>query len=763
MKYMLRKILSLFIGLLALASVSDAQPPAYAMQAVSGTYTPLSGGTAVVLTYNGSANYDDGIATPANAVPIGFTFNYNGTNYTSIRPCANGFASFSTTALANNTDTWTNNLTSGPAANQRPILAPLWDDHDMVANGSVTYQLSGTAPNRVLTIEWANVRWEYNALSGVISFQIKLYETTNVIEFVYRPESGAIANTGDLGASIGITTTGTGANSFLSLSDAGTNPQVSSTVETTTIATKPASGQIYRWIPYCSASATNTTGEKITNFTYNTINSNNASTAGYVNLTSTSTTTYLNPTSSLPFSATVSNFISTDQVIVFIDYNHNGVFTDPGETIYTSALPMTSGTINGTINIPALSSNVLQGPTRLRIRLHDTNNGANNTSCGTSTTGQVLDYTVNIQPCAAAVITAQPANTTICNGGNGSISATVSGTNITYQWQVSTNNGVSYSDLSNNATYAGVTTNNLTITGATLSMSGYRFRLVLNGTCTPANTTSNAAILTINTPASITTQPAVNVAVCKNSNASFTVAAAGTSPTYQWQISTDGGINYSNISGATAATLTLNSVTMAQNGNRYRCVATVISCGSVISAASILTVYELPTVTASVAPVDSIKPTMHTYVTAGSVPPGVTFAWMRNNVPLPGATGASIIADVNGLGIYKVTVTDIHGCTNTSNEVEVKSLPSYKLWIYPNPNRGQFQMRLYSDNVYSYDEHTVTIYNSSGAFVLRKEFPITNQYLQMDFDLRGHAAGVYVVRVTHRFTGRTVTGQFVIQ
>src|SRR5690242_18449193 len=107
---MIKKIFTLIFCLSLLFSISKAQAPNYAFQAATGTYTPLTGGTAVTLTYNGSANYDDGIATPANAIPIGFTFNYNGTNYTSIRPCANGWATFSITALTNNTDTWTNNL-----------------------------------------------------------------------------------------------------------------------------------------------------------------------------------------------------------------------------------------------------------------------------------------------------------------------------------------------------------------------------------------------------------------------------------------------------------------------------------------------------------------------------------------------------------------------------------------------------------------------------------------------------------------------------
>jgi hypothetical protein len=203
-----------------------------------------------------------------------------------------------------------------------------------LTSGSVSYLLSGTTPNRVLTIEWSGGKWDYNAVSAVMSFQVKLYETSNIIEFIYKQESGAIAaNSG--GASIGLS--GTANNSFLSLDGSGTSPLASATTEKTDIVSKPATGQIYRWIPYCSAAATNTTGEKISNFTYNTINNNSASTAVYENFSNILTTINLFPASTLPFSVSVSSFTATDQVIMFIDFNHNGDFSDPGETIFTSS------------------------------------------------------------------------------------------------------------------------------------------------------------------------------------------------------------------------------------------------------------------------------------------------------------------------------------------------------------------------------------------------------------------------------------------
>jgi hypothetical protein len=60
-------------------------------------------------------------------------------------------------------------------------------------------------------------------------------------------------------------------------------------------------------------------------------------------------------------------------------------------------------------------------------------------------------------------------------------------------------------------------------------------------------------------------------------SASFTAAASGNpAPTVQWQISTDGGSTFSNISGATSTTLSLTGVPFSANGNQYRAVFTNI-------------------------------------------------------------------------------------------------------------------------------------------------------------------------------------------
>jgi hypothetical protein len=198
-----------------------------------GTFTPLTGATVATLT---GGSLDDGWY---DNIPIGFTFNYLGIGFTAISAATNGCFVF---GPALGVSMITNNLTSGTP---RPIIGPIWDDCDM-ASGTLSYLTEGTAPNRVFTIEWLNLEWYFSAAGPSISVQVKLYEATGRVEFIYRQEANA---TGTTTASIGITGVGTGAGNFLSLDGTGASPNVSSTLEITTLTGKPATGQIYAFDP----------------------------------------------------------------------------------------------------------------------------------------------------------------------------------------------------------------------------------------------------------------------------------------------------------------------------------------------------------------------------------------------------------------------------------------------------------------------------------------------------------------------------------
>jgi hypothetical protein len=241
----------IFLGCIILLSaiVSKAQITNYSFTATSGTYTPITGTSPTLIGDGFNPLTDEGYA---NDIPIGFTFVYNGVNYQTAGLTTNGFISLGSTLTA---ATFTNALAT--STNGRPILAPLWDDHDIQNVNNLQYTTTGSAGSRIFIVQWSNVLWNFNATAPVISFQLRLYEGTNVVEFIYSSLAGT---PNSASASIGITALGTGSGNYLSLNNASATPTVSSTTETTSIATKPASGQIYRFSPPPNCTGTPTAG-----------------------------------------------------------------------------------------------------------------------------------------------------------------------------------------------------------------------------------------------------------------------------------------------------------------------------------------------------------------------------------------------------------------------------------------------------------------------------------------------------------------------
>ena len=210
-----------------------AQTGLYFLTPLSYPFEPLVGATSTSLT----ATADDAISA---SFPIGFSFVFDGNSYTSLRASSNGLLTFNATG-----STTTSNNLATTTSSCRPGMSALWDD--LQCTSGVKYKLEGSAPNRVLTVEWLNMEWNYSSGTPVISFQVKLYETTNVIDFVYRQESTAYNAGFSGGASIGLM--GVGAANFLSLQNTSAAPTTSSASSTNNIGTKPASNQVYRFAP----------------------------------------------------------------------------------------------------------------------------------------------------------------------------------------------------------------------------------------------------------------------------------------------------------------------------------------------------------------------------------------------------------------------------------------------------------------------------------------------------------------------------------
>lgn len=373
---------------------------------------------------------------------------------------------------------------------------------------------------------------------------------------------------------------------------------------------------------------------------------------------------------------------------------------------------------------------------------------------------------INVTPPPA--ITTQPANKTACDGGNTTF--TVAATPVTgnnFQWQVSTNGGGSYTNIADGGVYGGATTSTLTLTGVTSAMNNYRYRVVINGACPPTPITSGSATLTVNVPPVITTDPA-NTTRCVGTTATFNVAATANGPTYQWQVSSDGGTTWTNVSGATLGTLSLSNITLAMNNNRYRAIVTVAPCAIAdTSAAATLSVNALPVVTIA-SPVLLITPGQTATITATSNPAAQnanSYSWTLNGDPVdPVVNTNPLTVNIDGLGTYQATVTDINGCVGTSNELVIGGAQSDRLWIYPNPTSGQFQVRLYSTGNPT-EVRVVSLFSPTGQLLERKKFTLTNvngPYLRMDFDLSKAAVGTYLVKVEDRFSN-VITSGFVVK
>src|SRR5207247_1800367 len=130
----------------------------------------------------------------------------------------------------------------------------------------------------------------------------------------------------------------------------------------------------------------------------------------------------------------------------------------------------------------------------------------------------------------------------------------------TVQWQVSTDGGVTFNDI------AGATSPTLTFAaGAADDGKEYRAQI---GRASGRNVASSAATLTLDSGPLVTLSPSSQT-VCPG-NVSFSAAPGGSrAPAVQWQVSTDGGVTFNDIAGATSPTLPF-SAGAADDGKQYR-------------------------------------------------------------------------------------------------------------------------------------------------------------------------------------------------
>lgn len=125
---------------------------------------------------------DDAVSEAVDLTAVGFTgFRYQGVAITRFSANTNGLMQIGTSTLAPST-AYTNNSTSSG------YIMPLWDDlyvgNPAGPSTSISYSVTGNAGNKVLTVEWLGME-QYTFGGPNMNWQVKLYQATNAIEFVY--------------------------------------------------------------------------------------------------------------------------------------------------------------------------------------------------------------------------------------------------------------------------------------------------------------------------------------------------------------------------------------------------------------------------------------------------------------------------------------------------------------------------------------------------------------------------------------------------
>ena len=355
--------------------------------------------------------------------------------------------------------------------------------------------------------------------------------------------------------------------------------------------------------------------------------------------------------------------------------NSGGVFVDLQDT--ASYIGTKTSTMN-IFNVPrAMSSN--------RYRVIATG------MCNPPVVSGEATLTVNTSP----AITINPVDISICENGSTILNVTAEGSGLTYQWQVST--GGAYSNVTNDTTYNGVNTANLSINDAEAVYNGYKYRVRVSGTCVPPANSAEATLF-VNANPIITTHPS-DAVICEDGNISFIGAAIGPNLTYQWQVSINNGGSWSNItdnsnySGSTTPTLTVLNGPVTFNNNLYR-LSVSSACTAINGISARLTVNANPVVNITGSGLFPLVCGNTEMIINGNPAGGsgtyVTHSWTGDVTPLnsfntPQTTFKTII---NGSYNLTYTVTDNKTCKASQSVVVINDMPNAQFTSTALPSCG---------------------------------------------------------------------------
>lgn len=405
---------------------------------------------------------------------------------------------------------------------------------------------------------------------------------------------------------------------------------------------------------------------------------------------------------------------SGDYQVVVTDYTTGCSSISPIVSIQSNALPTTALSLSGQpvicsggtvgINAPIVSSYTYQwsesglplsGATsatlsagaagRYQVTVTDGATGCSDTSAS------VL-VTVNPSPIATANANGP---VTVCQGNTVSLSANA-GTQLQYQWM---NNGA---DIPNE--------NNI---GFAANTSGdYSVRVTNEFGCSVVSVPVTVAVNAL--PVAAITYDAP-LAFCEGGAVVLTADTSSGGLTYQWLVN-----------GAPDPSNTNSYMTVSAAGTYSVLVSNGYNCSSVSSTISVIVFPKPQPVIAQSA----------NYLTTGSF---ATYQWFRNNQAIGGANSFDYTATANGG--YRVDVTDVNGCVNSSQTVILNSLAineiagsTVSVRVYPTPTTGIV-------HVEASEKVNVVLKNMEGRTLMTAQNPDA-------VDLSSFARGIYLLSIT---------------
>ena len=695
----------------------------YSLSSVTPSMVAASGPTVVA--------GDDVISA---ALPIGFTFTFMCNAYTSAYVSTNGFLSFSAVG---------NGCCSGaqcPSVGGNPnnYIAASWMDLNTNNGGTITAQTIGTAPNQVYIVTFSNVA--YFSGGGVYNGQIKIYQTTNVIEIhTFNSNRGTNLSTTctqgimDIGGNVGYPTPGRNSTIWTaSVADAYrfTPTGMSPVPAQTSIISGPTSVANCTVANVYSVTAIPTA----TAYTWALPN-------GWIG-SSTTNTISVTPTSNGIMSVTASYSCGTSS-------QKNLYITVPvAVTAVSSASALCAGqsaTINATgsantfsWSTSATTSSISVSPTVTTVYSvvgTNTVNGCSNTSA----TSLVINAVPIVSVTSGAICTGNSftmvpsgANTYTFSSGTSIVSPTA---NASYSVTGTSASGC----VSSNTAVSTVTVGAIPTVSVTSGVicAGNSFTMVGSGASTytfssgsaivSPTATANYSVTGTSSLGCVSSNTAVS-SVTVNAAPSVSVNSGAICAGNSFTMVASGGTTYTFSSGSAVVTPTATAAYTVSSTSTVGCVGSAVSTVTVnalpsvnaVSNTSVLCVGSSATLTANGASTYTWNTTANTAVIV--INPTVTTSYTVNGT---NAAGCKNIATVTQ------SVSTCVGLNTVSAKINGLS-------VYPNPSNGEFTVEL-NNNL----SKTIQIMDVTGRVVLTT----TSLNDTVNVNINNLTNGIYFVKI----------------